>query len=109
MFDLQFASPATVSRCGMVYVDPKNLGYEPFWKKWVNMRSNKQERDWLTQLYEKYVVSCIEMIIEGVVDGKQGERMKTITPLTNLNLVSLQIFIYILYWCLKITTRFVSH
>lgn len=34
--DLQYASPATVSRCGMVFVDPKNLGYEPFWKRWIN-------------------------------------------------------------------------
>ena len=87
VFDLQYASPATVSRCGMVYVDPKNLGYEPFWKKWVNTRNNKQEREWLQQLYEKYVPAVIDMIIEGVVDGKQGEKMKTITPLTNLNLV----------------------
>lgn len=86
---MQYASPATVSRCGMVYVDPKNLGYNPFWKKWVNSRNSKQEKDWLGQLYDKYVPSCIDMIIEGVVDAKQGEKMKTITPLTNLNLVSL--------------------
>lgn len=33
--DLQYASPATVSRCGMVFVDPKNLRYAPYWKKWV--------------------------------------------------------------------------
>uniref|UniRef100_A0A3Q3JRC8 Dynein heavy chain hydrolytic ATP-binding dynein motor region domain-containing protein n=1 Tax=Monopterus albus TaxID=43700 RepID=A0A3Q3JRC8_MONAL len=29
--DLQYASPATVSRCGMVFVDPKNLRYTPYW------------------------------------------------------------------------------
>ncbi len=35
VFDLQYASPATISRCGMVYVDPKNLGYAPFFEKWM--------------------------------------------------------------------------
>ncbi|XP_064619187.1 dynein axonemal heavy chain 10-like isoform X2 [Lineus longissimus] len=86
--DLQYASPATVSRCGMVFVDPKNLGYDPFWQKWVNSRATKQERDEMARLYKKYVIPCVDMIIEGVVDGKQQEKMKTIVPLTNLNLVT---------------------
>lgn len=33
-----YASPATVSRAAMVYVDPKNLGYEPYWIRWLNGR-----------------------------------------------------------------------
>ncbi|KAL3856163.1 hypothetical protein ACJMK2_010948 [Sinanodonta woodiana] len=88
VFDLQYASPATVSRCGMVYVDPKNLGYKPFWQKWVNTRQSKGERDDLLRLYEKYVPTLIDMVIEGILDGRQGEKMKTILPLTNLNMVT---------------------
>lgn len=38
VYDLQFASPATISRCGMVYVDSRNLGYKPFIFKWLNAR-----------------------------------------------------------------------
>ncbi|KAJ3091388.1 Dynein heavy chain 10, axonemal [Quaeritorhiza haematococci] len=51
--DLQYASPATVSRCGMVYMDPKNLGYKPFFQKWVNARPNKAEGDLLMRFFNK--------------------------------------------------------
>ncbi|XP_041455872.1 dynein heavy chain 10, axonemal-like [Lytechinus variegatus] len=86
--DLQYASPATVSRCGMVFVDPKNLGYLPFWQRWVNARTNKAEQQDLTRLFEKYVPGCLDMILEGITDGKQGEKLKMIVPLTALNLVN---------------------
>ena len=93
MADLRYASPATVSRCGMVYVDPKNLGYMPYWTKWCASRQNKTEQSELDRLFEKYVPPSIDLILEGVMDGKQGKKLKSIIPLTNLNMVR---FIYII-------------
>ncbi|CAL9696600.1 unnamed protein product [Knipowitschia caucasica] len=85
--DLQYASPATVSRCGMVFVDPKNLRYRPFWQRWLETRPLK-EQETLILLFEKYVPCCIDLIIDGVQDGQQGKKLKTIVPQTDLNMVT---------------------
>ena len=85
--DLQYASPSTVSRCGMVYVDPKNLGYHPCWERWVGQMSSESDKVELIRLFDKYVPECIALILEGIQDGRQLEKLRTIVPLSNLNMV----------------------
>lgn len=83
--DLQYASPATVSRAGMVYVDPKNLGYQPYWDKWVKKRP---EREMLQELYEKYIPPALSYIILGQIGPQQVQPLKCIIPQTGLNMVT---------------------
>ena len=70
----------------MVYVDPKDLGYEPYWQKWVSERMNMVEREELIKLFKKFVPGCIDLVCEGLRDGRQTEKLKTIVPLTSLNM-----------------------
>lgn len=90
VFDLQYASPATISRCGMVFVDAKNLGYAPFYERWVKQKTLKygeQIGENLRELYSKYVYQCIERVFEGNTGEELVEPLKMITPRTNLNCV----------------------
>jgi len=84
--DLAFASPATVSRAGMVYVDPKNLGYQPYWQRWLLSRPER-ERDKINELYERLIPETLAFIIEGIDGSIQLEPLKTIVKQTDLNMV----------------------
>ncbi|XP_064133022.1 dynein axonemal heavy chain 14 [Loxodonta africana] len=60
---LSQASPATVSRCAMVYMDPVNLGWEPYVKSWL-LKTSK--------IMSQTGVDCLEfMIKKSVTDGLQ--------------------------------------
>ena len=87
--NLNYASPATVSRCGMVYVDPKNLGYRPYYEHWYKAKIPKFEElaDSLQELYGRYVKQCIELIFEGVDRDEITSPLPMVCPKTPLNLV----------------------
>lgn len=102
VFDLQYASPATISRCGMTYVDPKNLRYYPYYARWLKLRdadgSRATEQGHLLDLYDKYVPPMISAVLEGsgepvLDDGAEDEEaeaalpMDLAVPMTELNLV----------------------
>ncbi|XP_029790782.1 dynein heavy chain 14, axonemal [Suricata suricatta] len=60
---LSQASPATVSRCGMVYMDPVDLGWEPYIKSWL-LKTSK--------LISQTGVSYLEFLIKNsITDGLQ--------------------------------------
>lgn len=84
--NLAYASPATVSRAGMVYVDPKNLGYEPYWLRWLAARP-EVEVEFLSQLYDRFVTPGIAFIIEGLDGNHQGTPLQTVIYQTDLNMV----------------------
>ena len=55
--DLRVASPATVSRCGMVYLEPVHLGWEPLITTW-----KENMTDWIPEPYMGKVIQTITTI-----------------------------------------------
>ncbi|KAL8431247.1 hypothetical protein ACSSS7_005395 [Eimeria intestinalis] len=62
--DLRYASPATVSRCGMVYVDQRDLGSGPYYDCWARSKSNDALLSVLDYLWEKYVPQCLAFLFK---------------------------------------------
>uniref|UniRef100_A0A672GEB4 Dynein axonemal heavy chain 11 n=1 Tax=Salarias fasciatus TaxID=181472 RepID=A0A672GEB4_SALFA len=70
---LRMATPATVSRAGILYVNQQDLGWNPFVASWIDQRRCQTERAHLTILFEKYVPRCLE---------RMKHNFKTVTPIT---------------------------
>ena len=61
--DLQEASPATVSRCGMVYVTPEKLGWQPLLSQWISSLPETMKENGMEAIYKDLILAFVPGII----------------------------------------------
>ncbi|XP_031327312.1 dynein beta chain, ciliary-like [Photinus pyralis] len=72
--NLRTATPATVSRAGILYINPADLGWNPYIASWIDTR-NENEKANLMILFDKYIPPCLEMV---------KTKLKKITPIVDI-------------------------
>ena len=58
------ATPATVSRAGILFINEADIGYTPYIESWVATRSNNRETATLPGFFEKYIPRSFELLAE---------------------------------------------
>uniref|UniRef100_A0A8C3CT99 Dynein axonemal heavy chain 17 n=1 Tax=Cairina moschata TaxID=8855 RepID=A0A8C3CT99_CAIMO len=82
---LRTATPATVSRAGILYINPADLGWNPVVTSWIEKRTVQSEKANLTILFDKYLPVCLEKLKFG---------FKKITPIPEITVI--QMILYLL-------------
>lgn len=73
--NLRSATPATVSRAGILYINPTDLGWNPYVTSWIGTRDDETEKAALVVLFDKYVPVCLEAL---------KSKFKLITPIPEI-------------------------
>ncbi|XP_068269716.1 LOW QUALITY PROTEIN: dynein axonemal heavy chain 17 [Nyctibius grandis] len=81
---LRTATPATVSRAGILYINPTDLGWNPIVTSWIETRTVKSEKVNLSILFEKYLPVCLEKVTSG---------FKKITPVPEVTVIQTVLYL----------------
>eukprot|EP00163_Fabomonas_tropica_P031149 TRINITY_DN730_c1_g1_i7.p1 TRINITY_DN730_c1_g1~~TRINITY_DN730_c1_g1_i7.p1 ORF type:complete len:4213 (+),score=1156.03 TRINITY_DN730_c1_g1_i7:1002-12641(+) len=81
--DLAVASPATVSRCGMVYMEPEDLGWRPFVQTWITSLPEEIPEE----LREHIMMEQFEMYIDPGLQFIRSSDCRELLPTTDNSLV----------------------
>ncbi|XP_049624579.1 dynein axonemal heavy chain 17 [Suncus etruscus] len=90
---LRTATPATVSRAGILYINPADLGWNPVVSSWIERRKVQSEKANLMILFDKYLPTCLDKLRVG---------FKKITPVPEIT--TIQTLLYLLECLLTETT-----
>uniref|UniRef100_A0A452TJF6 Dynein axonemal heavy chain 6 n=1 Tax=Ursus maritimus TaxID=29073 RepID=A0A452TJF6_URSMA len=121
--DLRVASPATVSRCGMVFVDPEELKWMPYVKTWmqsISKKLNEETQEYILKLFQRYVddglhfinkkcgqaipqvdiskVTTLCCLLQSLILGKDGVNLTM--EQAKLNTMLCQTFVFCYLWSL---------
>ncbi|KAM9845816.1 dynein axonemal heavy chain 6 [Aulostomus maculatus] len=85
--DLAVASPATVSRCGMVFIDPSELKWMPLVQTWISgLRPKLPEAVlmYLLELFEKYVEQGLQFVVKRCTQAVRQVDISKVNTLCSL-------------------------
>ncbi|XP_070782457.1 dynein axonemal heavy chain 6 [Enoplosus armatus] len=85
--DLAVASPATVSRCGMVYIDPDELKWMPYVQTWISGLGAKLPdpvQTYLLELFEQYVEKGLQFVLKHCTQAIRQVDISKVTTLCSL-------------------------
>lgn len=89
--DLAVASPATVSRCGMVYMEPESIGIKPLIDSWMKvlpeqLKSRTKLMTTLKSLFSELVDDSLEFIrinCKELVNSSNGNLTQSLMRILN--------------------------